>query len=113
MFIVSSITCHNIDSIQKAINFFQNEELIEVNCNINQCQSKCGKRTFKFLHSSKYLIMHLKRFIGNDNGSIKINKKIFINDRISINNGKQQYSLISVLHHLGDSINNGHYIVTV
>ena len=72
-----------------------------------------GKRTLQFFHSSKYLIKNLKRFMTNNKESIKINKEIFINDRISINNvdmrQQQQYSIISVLNHLGDSMIHCHY----
>ena len=94
-----SINGHNISSIQSAINFFEIEELININCNENECQNGYGKRTLQFCHSPKHLIIHLKRFIVTHNGSMKINKKILLNDRISINNvdvGQQQhYSLIS------------------
>jgi hypothetical protein len=110
-----SIDKNAINSVQDAIQFFQKEELINVDCNINGCTSKLGKRTFQFFHSPNYLMINLKRFAKKPNGKlIKVHKNIEINESIIIKNGdfgtQKQYSLIGVLHHIGNTIDSGHYI---
>ena len=55
-----SISGDNILCIQNSINFLENEELININCNENECQNGYGKRTLQFCHSPKHLIIHLK-----------------------------------------------------
>ena len=71
------------------------------------------KKNIAILSFTKAFNHTFKRFIVTHNGSMKINKKILINDRISINNvdkrQQQHYSLISVLNHLCESINHGHF----
>jgi Ubiquitin carboxyl-terminal hydrolase len=108
-----SIDNHNIKSIQEAVNFFQKQELINVNCDINGCASKLGKRIIKLIHSSNYLIINLKRFALSNGKPIKIHKKIKINENIILKNDiidQKCYSLIGVLHHIGNTIDSGHYI---
>ena len=87
-----------------------------MNCNINRCSSKFGKRRFQLIHSSNYLIITLKRFASSNGNLIKIHKNIEINKNIILKNcnfGDQKYPLICVLDHLGDTINSDITFVSV
>jgi ubiquitin C-terminal hydrolase len=99
----------NIQSIQDAVNLFEENELLTINCNERGCTCTLGQSKFFLFHTSNYLIIHLKRFTLK---GAKNQKKIFINNCISIKNKYMEkiYSLISVVHHLVYSISAGHYI---
>jgi ubiquitin C-terminal hydrolase len=65
------------------------------------------------LDSSYYLIIHLKRFKQIYGAAYEKNKKyITLNDKISIKNNliEKNYSLISIVHYLGNNVFSGHYI---
>ena len=107
---------NKIHSIQDAINSFQQSELVTVNCINNQCPNELSRKqlrykSIKFVETSDYLIVQLKRFKRLNTLSTFINKRIFLNDKILIKNNEieKSYSLISVVHHLGDDINSAHY----
>jgi ubiquitin C-terminal hydrolase len=102
----------NICSIQDAIISFQQTEYVTVNCVDNKCSNKFGHKSIQLLESSNYLIVHLKRFKRFNKLSTKNKKNIFLNDKILIKNNHMEkcYSLISIVHHLGNDMNSGHYI---
>ena len=68
----------NIITLQDAIDSFQRIELIEVKCNENGCGNNYGTSTFKLMSSSKYMIIHLKRFNQTGPTTFTKNKKLLI-----------------------------------
>ena len=57
-----SIGDNTINSVQDAIDSFQEEETLELNC--GSCQSVTARKSLQFFNSSKYLIIQLERFRG-------------------------------------------------
>jgi ubiquitin C-terminal hydrolase len=100
-----------IKSVQNALDSFQEEETLKLNCNL--CESVIARKTSQLFHSSTYLIIQLKRFKKtSDTVFTKNTKNIMVNDTIIIDNDhiSKRYSLQGIVHHLGSSIHNGHYI---
>uniref|UniRef100_A0A8C5D8X5 ubiquitinyl hydrolase 1 n=1 Tax=Gouania willdenowi TaxID=441366 RepID=A0A8C5D8X5_GOUWI len=87
---------------------------VEFSCNCGSHESS-QKAIFKSLPN--VLILQLQRFTTQDNNTVKEKRAIYLAPNLEIpkkfcNNATKsvQYSLVSIVSHLGPSLNYGHYI---
>ncbi|KAM4577512.1 ubiquitin carboxyl-terminal hydrolase 37-like isoform 2-T5 [Odontesthes bonariensis] len=96
-------------SVEEMLQMYQKETHLEYRC-------KCGGNTSgyetKFLTLPKYLMFHLKRFkFTEDLEMRKLNDPIIIFNELVVTSSQAggRYSLVSVINHLGSTVNSGHY----
>ena len=98
------------------LKYMEKEDIDEENNHNSSCSDgKMISQQFNIekLKDGGYLLLSLKRF---DNKFVKINKKVTVSDRLSIEdttNIFREYCILGCIIHYGDSIRGGHYVYAV
>lgn len=111
-----SLNIENTQSVQDAVMQYQNVESLsgENSCFCETCGSITETlRSTTVIESPAVLCVHLLRYKYDRTTSQKQKVATSVNFTKSIEVGNDQYSLVSVVYHLGTSANGGHYVCDV
>jgi hypothetical protein len=110
------LSVDNIDNIEDALkNYFSSEELVGANqYHCDKCFSK--QDAIRYSEVSIYpsiLYLHLQRYIYDRNSGDKVKSKKEVKFPNELILGNEEYILVAVLYHKGNSAYGGHYIADV
>ena len=109
------LTLDNCNTLEECYNDFTKPEFLfdDNRWNCDKCKHKVkASKKIEIDKFPEYLLITLKRFISNDNGSLfKDDKKIDI-PLVYNFNGTRNYNLTGIIFHIG-SIRGGHYISAI
>ena len=96
------------NSLETCIESYFSPEVIERRC--PSCNEERSTQTTTFVTSPANLILQLKRFEfdRNLNRSVKKHDTIQIPERLELPGG-EKYCLLSIINHIGETPNSGHY----
>jgi ubiquitin carboxyl-terminal hydrolase 48 len=105
-------------SIAECFNLYFSPELLdEFKC--DECGRESVRMTKRLLTSPQVLLIHLKRFEYNKDTNVysRINSYVDVPMELDLatlaNGGEGKYKLQGVMHHLGSSLDSGHYVADV
>ncbi|XP_014836254.1 PREDICTED: ubiquitin carboxyl-terminal hydrolase 37-like isoform X1 [Poecilia mexicana] len=105
-FIMLSLDLIAGGSVQNMLNVHQKERQLEFKC---ECGGNTSVLQSRFLTLPKYLILQLKRFTFTENlVMVKLEDPIILCREMTV--AGHQYSLVSVISHVGSSAKTGHYV---
>ncbi|KAF7654525.1 hypothetical protein LDENG_00068590 [Lucifuga dentata] len=102
------------DSVSFSLNRYLMENQLDYRCDC--CGARTSTQQWSFLTLPNILILHLKRFQFDASWRLKkTHDSVHLNQELLVGAGpddldKTQYSLVSVVSHLGSSAYSGHYI---
>ena len=99
-------------NIQDSLEAYIESEEVESKC--SECQSPDMVKTSEIVFAPATLIFHLLRFRYDENGdeTVKLDNPIFCPKVLTLPNGPT-YVLNSVINHIGECSNSGHYNIVV
>jgi uncharacterized UBP type Zn finger protein len=112
MFLNLEIPATYDHQISDLIEFYFDKELIDENYSCEKCKhDKCIKTPY-ILTYPLVLVLFVKRYVNYKNGNSFICKKKDnqINFEANIQVGDKTYQINSIINHIGNNINSGHYI---
>ncbi|XP_043974744.1 ubiquitin carboxyl-terminal hydrolase 37-like isoform X2 [Gambusia affinis] len=105
-FIMLSLDLIAGGSVQNMLNMHEKERQLEFKCG---CGGNTSVLQSRFLTLPKYLILQLKRFTFTENlVMVKLEDPIILCREMTV--AGHQYSLVSVISHVGSSAKTGHYV---
>jgi len=99
-------------SVEKALHVYSAKELMtgdhQYQCDV--CARKCDAERSVKIKAPKILQIQLLRYQYDDNSGklVKLTPEVIVEDTLVVSG--EEFKLVSVLYHLGNSLNSGHYV---